>query len=150
MKPEFVVSACLAGRKCRYDGGSSPCGVVISLVEEGRALPVCPESLSGLPVPREPCEQKQGRVISRDGEDVSQEFEQGASRAFEIAVASGARKAILKARSPSCGVGQIYDGSFSKRLVAGNGLFAARLLAAGFEVTDEDNLSCFPDWDYTL
>lgn len=150
MKPEFVVSACLAGRKCRYDGGSRPCGAVISLVEEGRALPVCPESLSGLPVPREPCEQKQGRVVSRNGEDVSQEFELGASRAFEIAVASGVRKAILKARSPSCGVGKIYDGSFGKRLVAGNGLFAARLIVAGFEVRDEDNLPSCLDVDQAL
>lgn len=140
MKPEYVVSACLAGRNCRYDGGSSPCAAVIRLVEQGRALPVCPETLSGLPVPREPSEQKQGKVFSRSGEDLGREFEKGAERAFEIALASGANKAILKARSPSCGVGQVYDGSFTKRLVSGNGLFTARLLAAGFEVMDEDHL----------
>lgn len=148
MKPEFVVSACLAGQKCRYDGSSRPCAAVIKLVKDGRALALCPEALSGLPVPRDPCEQRQGKVVSRNGKDVSLEFEEGAARAFEIALASGASKAILKARSPSCGRGRIYDGSFSKRLIDGNGLFAARLLAAGFEVTDEDNLPSALDQDF--
>lgn len=144
MKPEFVVSGCLAGLKCRYDGESNPCAFAIDLVKSGRAITVCPESLSGLPVPREPCEKKGDRVFSRDGRDVSAEFEKGAEIALRKAIASGARKAILKARSPSCGIGAIYDGSFQKKLAPGNGVFAEKLLAAGFLVYDEDNLPDMP------
>lgn len=137
---EYVVSACLAGCPCRYDGGSRPCGAIIRLVQSGRALPVCPESLSGLPAPRPPCEQKNGRVICRNGEDVTDAFLLGAERAFAKASASGARKAILKARSPSCGIGHIYAGSFDGTLCAGNGVFAQKLLAAGFDARDEEHL----------
>lgn len=140
MKPEYIVSACLVGHNCRYDGGSSPCEEVIRLVKTGRAIPVCPEAYSGLPVPRPPCEQKGEKVVSKDGKDVTAEFEKGANKAFEKALAAGCKKAILKARSPSCGVGQIYDGSFSKTLVNGNGLFAQKLINAGFEVYDEEHM----------
>lgn len=137
MKPEYIVSACLAGFPCRFDGSARPCPAVVALYRTGRALPICPESLSGLPVPREPCEQRCGRVISRDGSDITEAFQKGAELAFATAIASGCRKAILKANSPSCGVGKIYDGTFSKTLVEGNGIFAEMLLAAGFSVADE-------------
>ena len=140
MKPEFIVSACLAGCNCRYDGASSPCPAVIALVESGAAIPICPEALSGLPAPRRPCEQKNGRVISRDGRDVTSAFERGADAALAKALASGCQKAILKARSPSCGHGLIYDGSFSRRLAPGDGLFAARLLKHGFVIFSEDTV----------
>lgn len=145
--PRFVVSGCLAGLCCRYDGASNPCPQVVALVEAGLAVPVCPESLSGLPVPRPPCEQllcgpdkKEIRVLSRDGADVTAAFELGAERAFAAALASGAREAILKARSPSCGVGHVYDGSFSHSLRPGDGLWAARLREAGFLLWTEDDL----------
>lgn len=137
MKPEYIVSACLAGFPCRFDGSAKPCPAVVALYETGRAVPICPESLTGLPVPREPCEQRCGRVVSRDGNDRTEAFQKGAELAFAKAIASGCRKAILKANSPSCGVGKIYDGTFSKTLVEGNGIFAEMLLAAGFSVRDE-------------
>lgn len=137
---KYVVSGCLAGLKCRYDGGTNPCEAVIELCRLGKAVPVCPESLSGLPVPREPCEQKHGKVISRNGEDVTERFEIGANLALEKALASGARLAILKSKSPSCGYGQIYDGTFSKKLCAGNGIWTEKLINAGFKVFDENNL----------
>ena len=146
-RPRFVVSGCLAGLCCRYDGGSNPCAPVVALVEAGLAVPVCPESLSGLPVPRPPCEQTlcgpemtEIRVLSRDGADVTAAFERGAERALGAALASGAREAILKARSPSCGVGEVYDGSFSHTLRPGDGLWARRLREAGFSLWTEDSL----------
>ena len=146
-RPRYVVSGCLAGLCCRYDGGSNPCPQVVELVEAGLAVPVCPESLSGLPVPRPPCEQvlagpekNEIRVLSRDGADVTAAFERGAERALAAALASGAREAILKARSPSCGVGKVYDGSFSHTLRPGDGLWAKRLREAGFSLWTEDSL----------
>lgn len=143
--PRYVVSGCLAGLCCRYDGGSNPCSEVVRLVEAGLAVPVCPESLSGLPVPRPPCEQVKEtggrlRVISRTGEDVTHAFERGAERALQKALATGSREAILKARSPSCGVGKVYDGSFSHTLRAGDGLWARLLREAGFRLWTEDDL----------
>lgn len=139
MRPEFVTSACLAGLNCRYDGGSKPCPQVIALVKSGRAVAVCPESLANLPIPREPCEIISGRILSRDGRDLTDAFEAGARLALQKAVASGCKKAILKARSPSCGFGRIYDGSFSKKLIEGNGIFARKLLDAGFEIWSEES-----------
>lgn len=139
-KFEYIVSGCLAGHNCRYDGGSNPCQQVVELVKKGVALPICPESLSGLPSPRPPCEQLDGHIISKTGINCTEAFEKGASRAFRQAITSGARKAILKSRSPSCGYGQIYDGSFQRRLCAGNGIFAQKLADAGFEIFSEDNL----------
>lgn len=137
---EYLVSGCLAGLPCRFDGASRPCKEVMRLVEEGRAQVVCPESLSGLPVPRPPAEQQpDGSVRDLDGKDVGAEFRLGAERAMRIALQSGCKKAILKARSPSCGVGKIHDGSFSGKLRDGNGIFAAKLLDAGFEVMDEED-----------
>lgn len=145
--PRYVVSGCLAGLCCRYDGGSNPCPEVVKLVEAGLAVPVCPESLSGLPVPRPPCEQVPGgqdkneiRVLSRDGADVTAAFELGARRALEAALATDCRGAILKARSPSCGVGTVYDGSFSHTLRPGDGLWARLLREAGFSLWTEDDL----------
>lgn len=140
MKTEYVVSACLAGFKCRFDGESRPCPAVVKLYEEGRALPVCPESLSGLKAPRAPVEWKNGRAINRDGEDKTEYFERGAQKALDKALASRCKRAIVKSRSPSCGYGQIYDGSFSRSLCAGNGLWTNKLLEHGFEVFTQEKL----------
>lgn len=140
---KYLVSACLAGLNCRYDGLSHPCAAVVELYQSGRAVLACPETLAGLPAPRPPSEQSHGRVISRDGQDLTYEFEKGATRALAIALQSGCDKAILKARSPSCGIGVIYDGSFTGTLCPGNGIFTQKLLAHGFEVTDEEHLEKF-------
>ena len=132
----YVVSGCLAGLSCRYDGGSKPCEAVRRLVEDGLAVTACPESLSGLPVPRPPCEQRDGRVVMRTGEDVTEAFERGAERAMRIVREHGCTAAILKARSPSCGFGEIYDGSFTEPPVRGR--------ASGRAVCARRGSSCIP------
>ncbi len=99
----IIVSACLAGLHCRYDGGEKSNAEVIRLVAEGKAIPVCPEQLGGLTTPRLPCEIVNGRVMRKDGVDVTAEFERGAQDALTLAKLAGASEAILKAKSPSCG-----------------------------------------------
>ena len=135
--PPVLVSACLAGEACRYDGSAAPHPAVLELVRQGRALAVCPEVLGGLPTPREPVELREGRVVSRSGADVTGAFEAGAQRALELGLDAGCAEAILKARSPSCGCGQVYDGTFSGKLVPGDGVFAALLKAHGIAVRTE-------------
>jgi uncharacterized protein YbbK (DUF523 family) len=135
-----IVSACLADIHCRYDGGGKPCEAVIRLVAEGKALPVCPEQLGGLPTPRIPAEIIAGRVIRRDGADVTEAFLRGAREALKLARMVGAKTAILKARSPSCGCGKIYDGSFTGKLVDGYGVFADLCKQAGMEMKTEEEL----------
>jgi uncharacterized protein YbbK (DUF523 family) len=136
----IIVSACLADVHCRYDGGVKPCEAVIRLVAEGKAIPVCPEQLGGLPTPRLPAEQIGDKVIPKDGMDVTAEFKRGAQEALKIAKLVGAKTAILKARSPSCGSGKVYDGSFSGRLVDGNGVFAYMYKEEGLEVKTEEEI----------
>jgi uncharacterized protein YbbK (DUF523 family) len=118
-----IVSACLAGLRCRYDGSKKACEAVMRLVAEGKAIPVCPEQLGGLPTPRLPAEIRGGRVVRQDGVDVTAEFSRGAEEVLKLAKLAGATTAILKARSPSCGSGKIYDGSFT------GGLAFAKVLA---------------------
>ncbi|MDQ0287604.1 uncharacterized protein YbbK (DUF523 family) [Desulfofundulus luciae] len=146
---KYLVSACLAGHSCSYDGLPRTCAVVERLVREGRAVPVCPECLGGLPVPR-PASEIQGgtgvdvlegraRVVNCKGEDVTGAFIRGARAVLEIARNHGIRAAILKARSPSCGYGRIYDGSFSGKVKTGHGVTAALLVESGFQIfTEED------------
>ena len=110
----LIVSRCLAGAPCRYDGGNNLVPAIRALVEAGEAVAVCPEELGGLPTPRVPCErQPDGRVLDRTGANVTEAFVRGAERAMAICRARGCTAAILKARSPSCGCGAIYDGSFT-------------------------------------
>ncbi|MBO4313558.1 MAG: DUF523 domain-containing protein [Desulfovibrio sp.] len=136
----YVVSACLAGLACRYDGGSNACGAVVALVRAGLAVPACPATLGELPVPREPCEQRDGRVVSRDGIDRTEAFLRGSRKALDVALAHGCRAAILKSRSPSCGCGRIYDGTFTRTLIPGMGTWARLLREAGLELYTEENL----------
>lgn len=133
----ILVSACLAGFPCRYDGTSKTNEKIVQLVREGKAIPVCPEQLGGLTTPRLPSEIKNDRVFSSEGRDVTPEFEKGAAAVLQIAKEYGCTKAILKARSPSCGKGQIYDGTFSGKLVDGNGKTTELLLENGIEVITE-------------
>ena len=134
----LIVSACLAGFPCRYDGKKAINTAVQQLVKEGKAIPVCPEQLGGLPTPRLPAEMKAGKVINSDGNDVTEAFEKGAAVVLEIAKQYGCTDALLKARSPSCGKGQIYDGSFSGILIEGNGKTADLLMRNGITVTTEE------------
>lgn len=140
MTPRFVVSACLAGEPCRYDGQSNPCPEVITLVAAGLAIPLCPEQLGGLPTPRTPCELRGGNVVSRTGDDMTKAFLLGVERAMRTAKDSGCAAAILKSRSPSCSPDGVYDGSFTRTCVAGQGLWARKLRLAGFTLYSEENL----------
>ena len=135
------MSACLLGRRCRFDGESRPNDAVIDWVAEHGAVPVCPEALGGLPCPRTPSEvQPDGCVIDRDGHDRTAAFEEGARQAVQAALAHGCRLAILKSKSPSCGVREVYDGTFSGTLVPGMGKAAAALREAGLELLEETDL----------
>jgi uncharacterized protein YbbK (DUF523 family) len=131
----MIVSACLAGFPCRYDGKARPCGQVVELVRAGKAIPVCPEQLGGLPTPRTSCEIREGRVVDAEGYDRTEAFRRGARAVLRIAQTYGATEALLQSRSPSCGSGRIYDGSFTKTLTAGDGVTARLLKENGIQVT---------------
>ena len=139
---KLLVSACLLGCACRYDGKSKPVPELEKLRAVGHTLvPVCPEVLGGLPTPRSPAElQPGGRVVNRAGEDVTAAYLEGACRTLELARTEGCTLAVLKANSPSCGSRQIYDGSFSGKLVPGQGVTARLLGESGIRVADEETL----------
>ena len=136
----LLVSACLLGFCCKYDGGHNalPPETLARLRERYRLLPVCPETAGGLPIPRTPAERRGGAVVSRTGADVTAAFARGAETALRLCERKNCRKALLKERSPSCGSAKIYDGSFSGRLIPGSGVSAEALRAAGVAVYGED------------
>jgi uncharacterized protein YbbK (DUF523 family) len=141
----YLISACLAGVNSRYDGGNNENDMVVKLVEEGKAILVCPEQLGGLPTPRTACEiviDKNGerKVINKDGEDKTHNFILGAEETLAIAKKANVKKAILKAKSPSCGCGKIYDGTFSGKLINGNGVTAELLINNDIEVFTENDI----------
>ena len=140
MKEKLLISACLLGEKCRYDGGGKPIPDVERLRERCELVPVCPERLGGLPTPRTPAERVGERVMSKTGEDVTGAFRTGAEKALETAVAHGARLALLKERSPSCGCGYIYDGSFSGKVISGDGVTAELLARSGIGIYGESHI----------
>ena len=138
----LLCSACLLGVSCRYDGKSKPSAKVTALLERHDLIPVCPEQLGGLSTPRPPCEIRGGIVFSREGEDRTEAFQKGAEESLRLCHLFNCRAAILKSRSPSCGKGLIYDGTFSGTLISGNGLLAQMLIDEGIAVfTEEDALS---------
>lgn len=135
----YIVSACLAGIKCRYDGNSSDNEFVMNLILEGKAIAVCPELLGGLKTPRPACEVITGNdgkkhVITKERQDFTKEFAEGARKTLELAKKKGIKKAILKGKSPSCGCGLIHDGSFTGAMIGGNGLTADLLSKSGIKV----------------
>jgi len=134
----ILVSACLAGIPCRWNGEARADEAVVELVRAGKAIPVCPEQLGGLPTPRSPSEIRGGRVLSKEGLDLTERFERGARIVLEIGERYGCSEAILKARSPSCGSGRVYDGSFSGALAEGDGLTAALLRKRGYAIYSEE------------
>lgn len=142
----ILVSACLAGQCCRHDGKSCAVTLVAKWVKSGKAVSICPEVAGGLSVPRAPCEIKtmadgQRRVLSENGWYCTDAFIRGAEEALRIVREMNIEKALLKARSPSCGFGQIYDGSFTGTLIDGNGITAELLNRNGVEIFDENSLS---------
>ena len=143
---KLLVSQCLTGVPCRMDGKSKLVPAFKRLVDEGLAVPVCPEVLGGLPTPRTPSERRGDRVVNAAGEDVTAAFRRGAEEALRICRENGCTRAVLKARSPSCGVGVIYNGRFDGGLTEGNGVTAELLMAQGIPVmTDEAYLAARAD-----
>ena len=136
MKEKLLISACLLGVNCKYSGGNNSPPLAERLKERFELVPICPEQLGGLPTPRAPSERMGDRVVTRDGGDVTEQFRLGAARALEIARKNGVTRALLKERSPSCGCGMIYDGTFSGALVPGKGVAAELLEKNGVKVYD--------------
>lgn len=136
----LLCSACLLGLKCRYDGKGKPNQHVIALAKKHVLVPVCPEQLGGLPTPRECSEIKGKRVVTASGTDITKHFVAGAKETLKIAKLLGIKKAVMKQRSPSCGCGQIYDGTFSGRVVRGDGIATALLKKNGIRVISEEDL----------
>jgi uncharacterized protein YbbK (DUF523 family) len=140
-RPALLVSACLLGVTCDHKGGARTDEAVVALGATHRLVPVCPETVGGLPTPRIAAEcQPDGRVLRGDGVEVTEAYRRGAEHAVALARATGAARAVLKARSPSCGCTGVHDGSFTRTVVPGDGVTAAALRAAGVEVVSEENL----------
>lgn len=127
MKETLLISACLLGENCKYSGGNNYCPAVEELKERYDLIPVCPERDGGLPTPRVPSERQGERVMNREGEDVTVQFRRGAELALRTALANNCNRALFKERSPSCGCGLIYDGTFTGTVTEGDGI-AAELL----------------------
>ncbi|MFA4994833.1 MAG: DUF523 domain-containing protein [Bdellovibrionales bacterium] len=141
----YLVSACLTGVKCRYDGSDCANRIVQDMVNRGVAFPVCPEQLAGLPTPREACEistDEKGnkKVVGKSGRDYTQEYREGAERTLALCKAKGVNEAILKSNSPSCGCGKIFDGTFSGKGVKGDGITTELLKKNGIQVKTEGDL----------
>ena len=139
MKEALLISACLLGMNCKYNGGNNalPPEKLAALEERYRLVPVCPEQAGGLPTPRLPSECRGEQVVNRAGEDVTEAFRRGAELALERALREGCRLALLKERSPSCGSGRIYDGSFTGTVIPGDGVTAEMLKKSGLTVYGE-------------
>ena len=137
---KIMVSACLAGENCKYNGGNNRDEKVLKLMEGNDVITVCPEELGGLPTPRTPSEIRDGVVMTKDGRNVDAEFRAGARRCLELAEKEQPDLIILQPRSPSCGVNRRYDGSFSGKLIDGSGVTAELLIKHGFHVIDAENL----------
>jgi uncharacterized protein YbbK (DUF523 family) len=145
----ILVSACLAGIFSKYNGETNYVKDIVDMISRGEAIPVCPEQLGGCPTPRPPVEIYGGTgggvidgkcsAIRKNGEDVSSQLVKGAQEVLKIALMTGAKEAVLKANSPSCGCGKIYDGTFSGKIIEGNGVTAELLVRNGIEVKTEED-----------
>ena len=137
---KILISACLLGLPCRYDGASKPQLWVEELARRHELIPMCPEQMGGLPTPRNPSERRGDRVVMRTGEDVTEQYRRGAACALRLYQRLGCKAAVLKERSPSCGCGAVYDGTFTGTLTAGDGVTAALLQAHGIRVLGESQV----------
>ena len=141
MKKNILVSACLLGHACRYDGKSKPCERVIALKDTYNLIPICPEVMGGLPTPRTPSEICGESVLMKDGRDVTENYNRGATAALEIARENACTVAILKEKSPSCGSGLIHNGLFDGGLVEGDGITTRLLKSEGIRVLGENEVT---------
>ena len=137
---KLLVSACLMGVGCRYDGKSNELPQLAELLARHHCIPACAEVFGGLPTPRIPAEIQGNRVVNKEGRDVTVEFARGAEEVARLAKVTGCTAALLKERSPSCGCGQVYDGTFTKTLVEGDGLTAKALKELGLTVYGESEI----------
>ncbi len=136
----ILVSACLLGENCKYNGGNNRNERVLRFVAGHEIIPVCPEMLGGLPAPRKPVEWRNGRAVTRDGDDWTDAFRLGVSRALALIEGKRIDLAILQSRSPTCGVKQIYDGTFSGTRMAGQGALAQALAERGIPLMDAEDV----------
>ena len=143
MKEKILVSACLIGENCKYSGGNNYCSAAEQLKERYDLIPVCPERDGGLPTPRIPSERQGDRVVNREGEDVTAQFRRGAELALRTALENGCKRALLKERSPSCGCGTIYDGTFTGTVTEGDGIAAELLKKHHIAVFGESRIADF-------
>lgn len=140
MKEKILVSACLLGINCKYSGGNNLNEKVLDYIKDYEVIPVCPEIMGGLSTPRPPSERIGDKVLNNQGIDVTNEYTKGANETLKLAKLFNVKKALLKAKSPSCGKGQIYDGTFKGVLVTGNGVTVELLESNGIEVITEQDL----------
>lgn len=136
----ILISACLLGCKCRYDGASKAHPGALRLAEATALIPICPEQLGGLPTPRPPAERRGDAVVTKSGVDVTAQYCRGAEEAVRLARMFGCEAAVLKERSPSCGCKEVYDGTFTKTLIPGEGVAARALRSAGLAVYGESEI----------
>ena len=134
---KILVSACLLGVDCKYNGGNNYNEKIMDYLKDKEIIPICPEIMGCLPTPRVPSERKEDKVITKEGVDVTKNFQKGAEETLKLAKLLGVKKALLKAKSPSCGYQKIYDGTFSDTLIDGNGVTTELLLKEGFTILTE-------------
>ena len=136
----ILVSACLLGINCKYNGKNNKNDKVIEYLKDKYVIPICPEVFGGLPIPRIPSEIKDNNVINKDGKDVTKYFINGANKTLEIAKILNIKKALLKQKSPSCGSGKIYDGTFNNNIINDDGITTKILKDNNIEVITEEDL----------
>lgn len=140
MKEKILVSACLLGVDCKYSGGNNYNEKVLEYIKDYEVIPVCPEIMGGLSTPRPPSERIENKVLNNQGIDVTSEYAKGANETLKLAKLFNVKKALLKAKSPSCGKGKIYDGTFTSTLIDGNGVTVDLLESNNIEVITEQDL----------
>ena len=140
LKMKILVSACLLGESCKYNGGNNYNPAVAEFVKDKDVLPVCPEMMAGMGCPRTPIEIVDGILMDRDGKNVDAAMREAVAQAMEMIRKEDIQCAVLQSRSPTCGVNQIYDGSFSGKLIKGSGVLAQALKAAGYQVIDAEDV----------
>ena len=145
---KVIVSACLAGDNCKYNGGNNLNQKMMEFLQTHEMIKVCPEVLDGLPTPRPSAEIVDGKVMNTEGKNITKEFTLGAQKAFEIVQQENPDLIILQSRSPSCGIKQIYDGTFSGKKIPGHGLFAELCIKAEYKVLDIEDIDGYLSGSY--
>lgn len=141
MKEKILVSACLLGVNCKYTGGNNENELVTEYIKDKEVIIICPEIMGGLSTPRNPSEIRASKVFNDQGKDVTENFRRGAEEALKLAKKFNVKKALLKAKSPSCGNNLIYDGTFTNTLIEGDGFTTKLLKEHGIEIITEKDLA---------